>query len=89
MRDAQADDGRRVWTGCPRCTDHLGCDMCDRGRTCESHWRLLLAAEGRHLFVQCPGCWHRWWHDTRFGVGDRPASTDRLPDFPSEGHAAA
>lgn len=32
----------------------------------------VLAAEARRIFVQCPRCWARWWHDTGFGVGDRP-----------------
>ena len=51
------------------------------------HWRFLLAAEGRRLFVQCPGCWHRWWHDSGFGVGDRPRDLDAVPDFPAPGRA--
>ena len=40
----------------------------------ERHWTFLLAAEARRIFVQCPRCWTRWWHDTGFGVGDRPES---------------
>ena len=89
MRDAQADIGRRAWTACPRCADHRGCSACGAGRNCESHWRFVLATEARQVFVQCPGCWHRWWHDTRFGVGDRPAHIDAEPEFPADGQAAA
>jgi hypothetical protein len=73
MRDPQADIARRAWTACPLCVNHEDCDVCEAGHTCEWHWRYLLAAEGRQLFLQCPTCWHRWWHDTYFGVGDRPA----------------
>jgi hypothetical protein len=89
VRDAQADIGRRAWTTCPRCADESGCTTCDDGRSCETHWRFLLAAEGRQLFVQCRACWYRWWHDTGFGVGDRPLDLDALPDFPPPGRAAA
>ncbi|HEY1970668.1 MAG TPA: hypothetical protein VGH89_22135 [Pseudonocardia sp.] len=89
MRDAQACSGRRAWTGCPRCADHRGCRSCESGLSCPTHWRFLLAAQGRHLFVQCRGCWHRWWHDTGFGVGDRPAQIDELADFPPRGRTAA
>ncbi|NMH97941.1 hypothetical protein [Pseudonocardia acidicola] len=89
MRDPQADIGRRVWVACPRCDDQVHCAACAAGRSCETHWRFLLGAEGRRVFVQCPGCWHRWWHDTGFGVGDRPAGLDEVPDFPQRGGAAA
>lgn len=89
MRDAHADLSRRAWATCPRCMDEAGCAACERGRTCESHWRYLLSAEGRRLFVQCPGCWHRWWHDTGFGVGDRPGGLDDLPEFPASDDTAA
>ena len=78
MRDAAADIGRRAWTGCPRCADHTGCTTCRGGRRCETHWRFLLAVEGRRLFVQCPACWHRWWHDTGFGAGNRPRGLDAV-----------
>jgi hypothetical protein len=76
VRDAAADTGRRAWTGCPRCADERGCARCGGGRSCDAHWRYLLAAQGRRIFVQCRGCWHRWWHDTGFGAGDRPAEVD-------------
>ncbi|WP_219412800.1 hypothetical protein [Pseudonocardia nigra] len=89
MRDAQADIGRRAWTSCPRCPVAASCAACDTGRNCDAHWCFLLAAEGRRLFVQCPGCWHRWWHDTGFGAGDRPHAVDRVPYFPTAGSATA
>ncbi|MFC4942675.1 hypothetical protein [Pseudonocardia sp. GCM10023141] len=89
VRDAAADICRRAWTGCPGCADERGCESCASGRTCETHWRFLLAAEGRRLFLQCPGCWHRWWHDTGFGVGGRKPEHDDLPDFPPPGRMAA
>ena len=73
-RDPAADGGRRAWLACPRCADQAGCSPCTGGRRCDRHWRYLLAAEGRRLFVQCRGCWYRWWHDTGFGAADsRPA----------------
>lgn len=81
MRDARADICQRAWTPCPDCGDQRGCGVCASGRTCESHWRFLLAAEGRRLFLQCRACLHRWWHDTGFGVGDRPYAVDRVPAF--------
>lgn len=37
---------------------------------CDLHWRYLLTNETRLVFLQCPSCVHRWWHDTEFGVGD-------------------
>jgi hypothetical protein len=89
MRDAQADIARRIWSACPHCADQRDCADCQAGRSCESHWRFLVAARGRHLFVQCPGCSHRWWHDTRFGDGDRPPTVEELPGFPTQGHTAA
>jgi hypothetical protein len=45
-----------------------------------------LDSAARWLFVQCVSCHHRWWHDTRFGVGDRPASFDQIPAFPAYDH---
>jgi hypothetical protein len=80
--DAAADPTRRAWAPCPRCADHTGCEPCTGARTCEAHWRYLLAAARRQLFLQCPGCRHRWWHDTGFGVDDRPAHVDELPLMP-------
>jgi hypothetical protein len=88
MRDPQTDSGRRAWVGCPRCSDDRGCRTCESGGSCESHWRYLLAARSRHVFVQCRRCWHRWWHDTGFGVGDRPTRVDELLDHPPTGHSA-
>jgi hypothetical protein len=82
VRDPQASLGRRAWVSCERCTDDSGCGDCGAGRSCELHWRFLLHAEGRHLFLQCPSCSHRWWQDTRFGVGDRPAGLTDLPLWP-------
>jgi hypothetical protein len=30
-------------------------------------------SQARLLFLQCPTCMYRWWHDTECGVGgDRP-----------------
>lgn len=81
MRDAAADLGRRAWVRCPRCPS-ARCSDCHRGRACGAHWSYLLAAEVRHLFVQCPRCWHRWWHDTGFGAADRPAQLDLPPAWP-------
>jgi hypothetical protein len=88
--DAAADRGRRAWAECPRCADSTGCDPCSARRTCEDHWRYLLTAERRHLFLQCPTCLHRWWHDTGFGYDDRPAGVDAVPGLPPlPGTAAA
>lgn len=72
MLDSDADICRRAWVHCLHCADHDRCSTCREGRSCESHWRYLLASTGRHLFVQCPACLHRWWHDTRFGQGPPP-----------------
>lgn len=64
--------GARGWP-CGSCP--VGdCRSCRQGRSCERHWTFLLAAEARRIFVQCPRCWTRCWHDTGFGVGDRPES---------------
>lgn len=85
MRGADADICRRAWLPCPRCGDHLdgaGCPHCRAGRTCDAHWRYLLAAEGRQLFLQCPACLHRWWDDTGFGAGDRPVGRTDVPGWP-------
>lgn len=88
MRDAGADLARRAWVRCPRCPSAARgaaaaeCSDCRRGRACHDHWSFLLAAEPRHLFVQCPQCWHRWWHDTEFGAADRPADLDLPPAWP-------
>lgn len=85
MLDPDANLGRRAWLPCPRCCDD-GCFTCAVGTMSDLHWRYLLANETRLLFLQCPGCLHRWWHDTEFGVGD---SRPDPPDFPaSPGQAA-
>jgi hypothetical protein len=89
MRDPAADIARRAWTACPRCADDSACPTCNDGRSCETHWRYLLATEGRRLFVQCRSCWNRWWHDTGFGAGNRPAEVDAVAEFPPPGEAAA
>jgi hypothetical protein len=49
----------------------------------------MLHAEGRRLFLQCPSCMHRWWQDTGFGAGDRPATVTDLPDWPEDGSQVA
>ena len=86
MIDADAAAGRRAWLACTRGDDGDHCTACEAGRTCEEHWRYLLGVEGRRIFVQCPACRHRWWHDTGFGSGDW---TDRsLPAWPLDGRAA-
>ncbi len=62
--------------------------LCEEGvgTTSDLHWRYLLANESRLLFLQCPSCLHRWWHDTEFGVVDNWPDP---PDFPtSPGQAA-
>jgi hypothetical protein len=89
MRDAAADISRRAWTACPRCADHRACGTCGTGSNCDVHWRYLLDAKGRRLFLQCRSCWHRWWHDTGFGAGDRPSGIDSLAEFPPRGGAVA
>jgi hypothetical protein len=89
MRDAKADISRRIWLACPRCDNQRDCADCQAGRSCESHWRFLVSARGRRLLVQCPSCSHQWWHDTRFGHGDRPPSVEEIPSFPDKGHPSA
>lgn len=88
MLDADADICRRAWVACARCRDHEACPTCREGRSCESHWRYLLATDGRWLFVQCRTCLQRWWLDTRFGVGGRPLTLDDTPGLVADGHAA-
>ncbi|MBV9315674.1 MAG: hypothetical protein JO100_18510 [Pseudonocardia sp.] len=84
MRDPDAVVVRRAWVHCPRCTDHTSCQSCEAGHCCERHWRFLLESEGRYLFLQCPRCRYRWWHDTRFGVGGRLVGMADLPGFPPD-----
>ncbi len=89
MLDADADLGRRAWLPCPRCCCDDGCSTCAVGSSPELHWRYLLANEARLVFLQCPGCLHRWWHDTGFGAGEEQPSPTQLPDSPaSPGQAA-
>lgn len=76
MIDPDALLSRRAWVACPRCHDSAGCRSCRAARTCSEHWRYLLGAEGRRIFVQCPSCRYRWWHDTGFGAGVRPERDD-------------
>ena len=71
--------GRRAWVACPRCGDHRACEPCRRNRSCADHWRYLLDAARSRLFLQCPTCMHRWWHDSGFGRDDCPAHLDALP----------
>lgn len=83
--DADADICRRAWVGCETCTQaHQACSTCRDGRTCEWHWRYLLATTGRHLFLQCPACLRRWWHDTHFGHGPLPLDLTQVLDPPRE-----
>jgi hypothetical protein len=88
MLDADADPGHRAWVACP-CCGSTGCETCTAGQTCGLHWQYLLASQARLLFLQCPTCLQRWWHDTHFGVGgDRP-DYDPLWDLGAfRGHAA-
>lgn len=55
--DPAADEGCRVWVQCPECDS--------------PEPAYLLGYDGGNVFCQCE-CEHRWWHDTGFGVGDRP-----------------
>ena len=72
MLDANAHLGRRAWVACPSCGNG-GCASCAAGKTCDLHWQYLLASQARLLFLQCPVCMFRWWHDTQCGVGgDHP-----------------
>jgi hypothetical protein len=91
MRDPDARPDRRAWTGCTACPDGSDCPDCQERRTCERHWRFLLDTQGPQVFLQCPRCLHRWWHDTRFGVGGRPLGIEDLPEpgnAPEGGRAA-
>jgi len=48
-----------------------------------------LANEARLVFLQCPCCLYRWWHDTGAGVGDNQPNPHQLPDSQaSPGQAA-
>lgn len=85
MLDADADICRRAWVPCGACGEHETCKHCRGGRNCPDHWCYLLDSAARWVFVQCVSCHHRWWHDTRFGVGDRPGDLDLLPDLPARG----
>ena len=87
--DASADISRRAWVPCPSCEDSRACQPCHDGQVCDDHWRFLLEADGRNMFVQCPSCLHRWWHDTRFGAGTRRPKGEELREFPPPGDQAA
>lgn len=80
MMDPDAAMTRRTWVACPCCPSGSECAACREQRTCEEHWRYLLAAEGRRLWVQCPACRHRWWHDTGFGA--RARAVPAPPEWP-------
>lgn len=72
MLDADADRGRRAWVVCPSCGNE-GSMTCAIRKTCDLHWQYLLANQARLLFLQCPMCMQRWWHDSQCGAGgDRP-----------------
>ncbi|HEY6422194.1 MAG TPA: hypothetical protein VIY28_02880 [Pseudonocardiaceae bacterium] len=58
MLDPQADVGRRVWVPCRYCGDNAAL--------------YLLASEVNLVWVQCPSCLRRWWHDTGVGKGGHP-----------------
>ena len=73
--DPQADIGRRAWLPCPNCY-HTGP-------------LYLLDFDINLVWVQCGNCLRRWWHDTGFGAGNRPAEVDEMDDFPPPGQAAA
>lgn len=92
MLDPGARVDRRVWTACAACPHGQACPDCRGGRSCEHHWRYLLDTDGAQVFVQCPSCLHRWWHDTRFGAGGRPADVTDLTvawsTSPGDGAAA-
>lgn len=92
MLDPAARIDRRVWTGCAACRHGADCPDCQAERSCPEHWRYLLDADRAQVFVQCPNCLHRWWHDTRFGAGSRPADATDLtggrPRSPGDGVAA-
>lgn len=79
MLDSDADICRRVWVLCDACGADPACHACSQGRICDRHWCYLLGVEARWLFVQCRDCHGRWWHDTGFGVGDRPPRVNRVP----------
>lgn len=81
MLDTDADICRRVWVLCDACGADPSCGPCSQSRICERHWCYLLSTEARWLFVQCKDCHGRWWHDTGFGVGDRPKGID-VPPWP-------
>jgi hypothetical protein len=66
--DPYAEIGRRAWIPCPNCDDARDCAACRQRRTCDVHWRYLLAHTGSILHLQCPGCAYMWKHETGFGA---------------------
>jgi hypothetical protein len=91
MRDPAARIDLRAWAACVACPDGRDCPDCAGRRRCERHWRHLLQADGRQVFLQCPWCLYRWWHDTGFGAGRRPLGTTDvtgLSDLDADGRAA-
>jgi hypothetical protein len=66
MIDPNATIGCRAWISCPM-SGADGADGADRAHG--DGWCYLLGYEVSTLFCQCPGCGHRFWWDTGFGVG--------------------
>lgn len=81
MRDAAATVASRAWVSCPRCDEDAACRVCWASRNCDEHWCFLLDVERPWVFLQCSGCLYRWWHDTEFGEGDRPAGVDEVDEL--------
>jgi hypothetical protein len=75
MLDADVYPGRRAWVSGPSC-GNAGCASWAARKTCDLHWQYLLASQARLLFLQCPACLYRWWHDTKCGLGGDRADYD-------------
>lgn len=71
MIDPDASISRRAWVSCPR-TGANGADGADCADRADKGWCYLLGYQVGMLFCQCPGCGHRFWWDTGFGVGGGP-----------------
>lgn len=54
------------------------CPQCGHG---EGSW-VLFTGGTRIISLECPQCGYEWLEDTGFGVCDRPAVADHLPDWP-------